>query len=258
MRHSLLSSLLEVVERNARLRERIALFEIGPVFHPLEGQLLPDEPLHLAVALTGPRHLPGWKSAGEQADAVQPFDFYDLKGLLEEVFTGMHVEGLRWEAAQHPSYHPGKCAQIWLGERPLGFMGELHPLVRQRYDLPPSALLAAELDVQAILTAIPPQYFVETVPAFPPVLEDLALVVDETVPAARVAELIRQAGGKVVQGVSLFDLYRGSQIEAGKKSLAYSITYQAKDRTLTDKDVAGIRQKIVRRLEQELGARLRS
>jgi len=246
------------VERNARLRERIALFEIGPVFHPLEGQLLPDEPLHLAVALTGPRHLPGWSANGEQSSAVKPFDFYDLKGVLEEAFAGLHLEDVRWEAAQHPTYHPGKCAQVWIGERPLGFMGELHPLVRQRYDLPPTNLLAAELDAQAILASIPPQNFVETVPAFPPVLEDLAVVVDEAVPAARVAEAIWQAGGKVVKGVRLFDLYRGAQIGAGKKSLAYSITYQAKDHTLTDKDVAGIRQKIVRRLEQELGASLRS
>jgi len=259
MRHSLLSSLLEVVERNARLRERIALFEIGPVFYPREGQLLPDEPLHLAVAITGPRHLEGWREAVNQPAMDAPaMDFYDLKGLLEEFLSGLHIEGMRWEAGKHPSYHPGKCAQIWSGERPLGFMGELHPLVRQHYDLPPTALLAAELDLQVILEAIPPQYFVESVPAFPPVLEDLAVVVDDSVLAVQVANLIRQAGGKVVQGVRLFDLYRSDQIGAGKKSLAYSITYQAKDRTLTDKDVAGIRQKIVRLLEQELGARLRS
>ena len=94
-------------------------------------------------------------------------------------------------------------------------------------------------------------------PAFPPVLEDLALVVDESLPAERVAELIRQTGGKVVADVRLFDVYRGEKIGAGKKSLAYSLTYQAADKTLSDKDVAGIRAHILRRLEQELGAKLR-
>ena len=94
-------------------------------------------------------------------------------------------------------------------------------------------------------------------PEFPPVLEDLALVVDESLPAERVAELIRQTGGKVVAEVRLFDVYRGEKIGAGKKSLAYSITYQAAEKTLSDKDVAGIRTHILRRLEQELGAKLR-
>jgi phenylalanyl-tRNA synthetase beta chain len=95
------------------------------------------------------------------------------------------------------------------------------------------------------------------VPEFPPVLEDLALVVDESLPAERVAELIRRTGGKVVRDVRLFDVYRGEKVGAGKKSLAYSLTYQASDRTLSDKDVAGLRTHILRRLEQELGAKLR-
>jgi phenylalanyl-tRNA synthetase beta chain len=95
------------------------------------------------------------------------------------------------------------------------------------------------------------------VPEFPPVLEDLALVVDESLPAERVAELIRRTGGKVVRDVRLFDVYRGEKVGAGKKSLAYSLTYQASDRTLSDKDVAGLRAHILRRLEQELGAKLR-
>ena len=103
-----------------------------------------------------------------------------------------------------------------------------------------------------------PCYEVSSVPEFPPVLEDLALVVDEDLPAERVADLIRQTGGKVVSSVRLFDVYRGEKIGSGKKSLAYSLTYQATDKTLSDKDVAGIRTHILRRLEHELGALLRS
>jgi phenylalanyl-tRNA synthetase beta chain len=253
MRRSLLSSLLEVVERNARLRERIAVFELAPVFLPVEGEQLPEEPLHLSIALTGKRSLAGWQPADQQA-----MDFYDLKGILDELFAGLHLTGAAWETAEIPYFHPGKSARITLNGRELGFAGELHPLVSQNYDLPATPLLAAELDVRLILEEIPASYTVEAPPAYPPVLEDLAIIVDEDLPAGRMQDLIRQTGGKVVRQVKLFDLFRGAQIGEGKKSLAYSITYQAADRTLTDKDVSAIRQKIIRRLEQELGAKLRS
>ena len=143
----------------------------------------------------------------------------------------------------------------------MGVFGELHPQVRERYDWPTAfagtPLLVAELDMDVLLALIPALYEIVSVPEFPPVLEDLALVVDESLPAERVAELIRRTGGKVVREVRLFDVYRGGKIEAGKKSLAYSLTYQASDKTLSDKDVAGLRAHILRRLEQELGAKLR-
>jgi len=253
MRHSLIASVLEVVERNVRMRERIALFEMGPVYLAAEGELLPDEPLYLAVALTGPRDLPAWQAAD-----TSPMDFYDLKGILSDLFEGLHLEGVRWEPADHPTFHPGKSAQIFLGERQVGVMGELHPLVAGQYELPATPVLLAEVNVQTLIEAIPERYTIRPVPIFPPVLEDLALVVDEALPAARVEEAIRQAGGKAVTDIRLFDIYRGGQIGPGKKSLAYSLTYQAADRTLTDSDAAQIRQRIVRRLEQDLGAKLRS
>jgi phenylalanyl-tRNA synthetase beta chain len=253
LRQSLLTSVIEIIERNARLRERMALFEIGPVFAVAEEGELPEETAMLALALTGPRSLPAWQGA-DQA----PMDFYDLKGVLDGLFEGLHLGGVRYEPAQHPSFHPGKCARILLGERYLGILGELHPLVRERFELPASPLLASELDLQSILTAIPQRYEVEGVPTFPPVLEDLALVLDESIPAEQVEAAIRQAGGKTLAALRLFDVYRGEQIGIGKKSLAYSLTYQAADRTLTDSDVLQIRQRIVRRLEQELRAKLRS
>ncbi len=187
-------------------------------------------------------------------------DFFDLKGVLEGLFSGLHLPegGLRYEPVEHPSFHPGKSARIQLGEAVIGVLGELHPLVRERYDLPPAPVLAADLDLQTMLAAIPDLYEVEPVAAFPPVLEDLALILDEGIPADQVAEVIRKAGGKLLHDVRLFDVYRGGQTGAGKKSLAYNLTYQAPDRTLTDGEVAQVRQKIIRRLEQELGAKLRS
>jgi len=252
MRQDLLSSVLEVVERNARLRERMALFEINPVFLAKDGDDLPDEVQRLVIVLTGPRQLLSWQ--GQDSGAM---DFYDLKGVVSALLDGLHINDVRYEPEQHPTFHPGKCARVYLGEQLLGVMGELHPLVRENYTLPPSPLAAADFDLQTLLSAIPLRFDVQAVPSFPPVLEDLAVVVDENTPAERVADVIREAGGKTVASIKLFDVYRGEQIDAGMKSLAYSLTYQASDRTLTDQEAAQIRQRIVRRLEQELGATLR-
>lgn len=252
MRHSLLASVLEVVERNARLQKRQALFEIGPVFLPTAGSALPEEPNRLAIVLVGPRHLPGWQPADSE-----PMDFYDLKGAVSAFLEGLNLPEARFEVAEHPTFHPGRCARLLLEDREIGVMGELHPLVRERFELPPFPVQAAEFDLDELLSRVPERFDVLPVSAFPPVLEDLAVVVDEDIPAGRVAEVIRQAGGERLVGLRLFDLYRGEQAGPGKKSLAYSLTYQAPDRTLTDAEAAQIRQRILRRLEEQLGARLR-
>jgi len=136
-------------------------------------------------------------------------------------------------------------------------MGELHPVVHSQYAFPPNPVLGAFFYLDKLFEVVPTRYEVRQVSSYPPVLEDIALVVDETIPAGRVTFLIEQTGGKTVTDVKLFDLYRGEQLGTGKKSLAYSLTYQAQDRTLTDNEVAQLRRKIVSRLERELGAQLR-
>ena len=253
MRHTLLSGLFENLERNAHLRQRIALFEIGPVFLAGEEGDLPEEASQLGIILTGPRSLPGWQPADQGL-----MDFFDLKGIVQALAEGLHLSNLSFEAWQSPTFHPGKCARLLVGEHQVGVLGEVHPQVQARYDWPAAPVLSAWFNLDALLAGAPETYATQPVPEYPPVLEDLALVVDEQLPAEQVAALIRQAGGKVVASVRLFDVYRSAQLGAGKKSLAYSLAYQASDRTLTDKDVSGIRQRIVRRLEQELGAKLRS
>lgn len=257
LRHSVLASVLETAEHNSRVRERLALFEIGPIFLSSETGDLPDELKRLSIVLAGPRSLPSW----QPADGT-PMDFFDLKGILSGLVDGLHVPEVRYERWEHPSFHPGKCARLLSAETQLGVFGELHPLVRERFDWPvtykANQILAADLDLDTLLSLIPSMTETAPLAEFPPVLEDLALVVDESLPADRVAELIRQTGGKVVSAVRLFDVYRGEKIGAGKKSLAYSITYQAADKTLSDKDVAGLRTHILRRLEHDLGAMLRS
>ena len=189
---------------------------------------------------------------------MQNIDFFDLKGVIEALLDGLHIPMPGYVPAEDDTFHPGKCAEIIVADQVLGVFGEVHPLVKAHYDFGAAPVLAADLDLAELLTLIPPLFDVEPVPSYPPVLEDIAVVVDETVPAETVASLIRQTGGKLVRDVRLFDVFRGEQIGAGKKSLAYSLTYQAPDRTLTDGESAQVRNRIVRRLEQELGAKLRS
>ena len=136
-------------------------------------------------------------------------------------------------------------------------MGEIHPQVAEKYDLPETPLLAADFDAEAIIASVPALFQATSIPAQPPIFEDIALIVNEIVPAAEVEALIKQIGGSTITNVRLFDVYRGDQIGVGKKSLAYSLTYQNPERTLTDKDAAKLRNKIVKQLEQKLGAQLR-
>ncbi len=252
MRHSVLNSVLETLERNSHIRARMALFEVGPIFMASEAGERPDELHRLSIALTGPRALPGW-----QAIDTTPMDFYDLKGTLTALMDALHIT-CRVDPAEHPSFHPGKCGRLMVGEQKIGVFGELHPLVHKHYDLSPNPVLAADLNLDLLVSLIPLRYEMQPVPAFPPVLEDLAVVVDEMVPADQVATVIKLAGGRLVASITLFDVYRSDQIGKGKKSLAYSLAYQSSEKTLTDNDVSQLRGKIIRRLEQELGAKLRS
>jgi phenylalanyl-tRNA synthetase beta chain len=184
-------------------------------------------------------------------------DFYDLKGIITELMEELHVD-IHVEPAEHPTFHPGKCARLLVGDRQVGVFGELHPLVHEHYDFSANQVIAADLNLDLLVSIIPERYDMLPVPAFPPVLEDLALVVDEIIPAERVAEVIKLGAGRIVTDITLFDVYRNEQIGKGKKSLAYSLTYQSADKTLTDNDVAQVRQRIIHRLEQELGAKLRT
>lgn len=253
MRRSMLASVLDLLEKNYRLRERLAFYELGPVFLPRDDRQLPDEPRRMAIAMTGLRQLPAW-----DLPAKATLDFYDLKGVLEAMFEVLHVTGVSYEPAEHPTFHPGKCARVMVGETVIGVFGELHPLVKEHYDFGNPPVLAADFDLEALISVIPARFVTSVSPTHPPVLEDIAVIVDEEIPAGQVEAVIRQGGGKMLAGVRLFDVFRSEALGAGKKSLAYNLTYQAPDRTLTDQDANKIRQGIIRRLEHELGAKLRS
>lgn len=251
LRRSLLSSVLDTLERNARLREGLALFEIGPIFEP-SGAELPNEVSKLAIAMTGQRDEISW-----DVQTSPIMDFYDIKGRIESLLAGLRLTDVSYAPTDSVPYlHPGKAAEVQVAGKTVGIFGELHPLVKEKYEFEDYPVLVAEFDLASIRT-MESGYELQPVPSVPPVLEDIALILDESIPAAQVEALIRQTGGAVLTDVKLFDVYRGEQIGAGKKSLAYSLTYQA-EKTLTDKEAAAIRNRIVKRLEREIGAKLRS
>ena len=255
LRHSILSSALEAAAANSRHAARIGLFEIGPVYLAGEDEILPDELTRLAIVLTGQRQVEGWGNGGSES-----VDFYDLKGLIDAFFGGLHVP-LTVEAAAHPSFRPGRTARLLVGERQIGIMGELHPAVVRGFELRierDQPALAADIDLEALLPLIPDSYKYTPLLTYPPVREDLALVVDTALPAATVEAALRGAGGALLRDVALFDVYEGNQLPHGKKSLAYHLTFQAADKTLTDQDVSKQRGRILRLLEQQIGATLRA
>jgi phenylalanyl-tRNA synthetase beta chain len=252
LRQTLLPSLLHTARENLRFLDHVAIFEVGAVYLPVAGQTLPDEPRRLGVVMTGPREPSSWMAGQDRT----PMNFYDLKGVVETLLAGLGLDGT-FDPGEHPALHPGRCAQVSTGGQVLGVIGELHPLVREAFDLPAQPICALEFDLDGLLVAWGTAREMAPLSVHPPVYEDLAVVVDEDVPAVRVHDLIAQTGRPLLRSAVLFDVYRGEQIGAAKKSLAYRLTYQADDRTLTDREVAKLRGKIVRRLERELLASLR-
>lgn len=254
MRHSLLASVVQIAADNSRYQDRIALFEIGPVYLEDEEEILPQELTRLSIVLTGQQEPASWLNG-----APETMDFFDLKGILEALFRELHLD-VRYEAAENSIYRPGRTARLLLEENQIGLMGELHPLVVEQFDMRvdrEQAVLAADIDLDALIARIPALYPYEPISPYPAVHEDLAVVVDRGVTAVTVADTIRQAGGYLLKDVTLFDVYEGEQVGPGKKSLAYHLTFQAPDKTLTDKVVSRQRKKIIAQLAKRLNARIR-
>jgi phenylalanyl-tRNA synthetase beta chain len=258
LRRTLLNGVLQNLADNRRTAPRQRLFEIGAVFLPVDGAKLPAEPRRLAIALMGIRTIAGWEDAKTDAPLM---NFYDLKGVIESLTSGLRLPGgkdaLTFQPESGTAYFPGRSAGLYLRGQKIGMAGEIHPLVRRHYDLP-DPVLAAEIDLDALLADLPLISRITPIIAHPPVFQDIALVVADNTPASAVEAVIRKAGGDLLMAVNLFDVYRGDPIPAGKKSLAYALTYQASDRTLTDKEVASVHSQIVRACERELGAMLRA
>ncbi len=253
MRHTLLVNLLENAASNARYQGRQAVFEVGNIY--LKGdEALPDEIMHLGLLMTGTRSPIGdWSEQGEAAT----MDFFDMKGTVESLLAGMNITDYSFTRGQHTTFHPGRSATLLIGDEAIGTFGELHPRVSKAFDLTDNPVFVAEFDLD-VLIANAADTRVAPLPVTPPVLQDIALVVDEHVTAGEVEAVIHEAGGDLLREVNLFDVYKGDPIPEGKKSIAYSLTYQTDEKTLTDKEVAKVHKKIVKATSKKLGAKLRS
>ncbi len=255
MRHNLLASVLEIAADNTRHANRIAIFEAGHEYIVDEDEQLPREEARLAVVMTGVNSAESWLSLPRQ------LDFYDLKGALDSLFADLHIK-VRYEAATHPTFRPGRTAKVYLDgtQKMLGTVGELHPLVAEQYDMRVDSeqpVLAATLDLAALIEKAADDFDLATISQYEVIREDMAVVVDEGVESADVTNVISKAGGFLLKETTLFDVYTGENIPAGKKSLAYHLTYQSPNKTLKDKDVVRLRRKIVGSLKARLGATLR-
>lgn len=254
MRHSLLASALEIVAQNSRFTDHITLFELSKIYLGGEEGLLPDELRRLAIVMMGLRDKGYWQDDSAPAG----LDFYDLKGIIEDLLHGLHISDWQVTAGDHPTFRPGRTAKLMFNKTQVGYFGELHPLVTQAFDIRTDhPVLAAELDVDALLNAIPERVEVSPIGEFPPVREDLALLVDKHLPSADVSAVITQVGGFLLKQVELFDVYEGDQIPAGKKSLAYHLTFQSPSKTLNDRDIKKQRARLLKQLDQRLNAKLR-
>ena len=252
LRRSLLSSVLEALEHNIRLRERLQLFEVGPVFVPDDSQELPHEPARLAIAISGKRYPSAWDVKTEQE-----YDFYDMKGIMESILKGLQIDTYTIMATEVPTFHPGKCALLSISGDPIGVFGVLHPQVKENYAFLGADVIAADVDLDKLVAHASQNFKSETLVAFPPVIEDLAMIVPEATLSVDIEAVIRNQGGFLLKQVELFDIFRADQIGTGMKSMAYRLTYQAPNRTLTDKDVGKLRERIIQQLEKELGAKVR-
>ena len=240
MRTVALPSMLAVLARNYNYHNaNVKLYELAKVYLPVEGEVLPREPKHLVLGFYGEG------------------DFYSLKGDIETIFEGLNAPTARFTAKKdHPSYHPGRCATITMNGVEIGVCGQVHPLVAKNYDMD-TPIYAAEIDFALLAEMLLPKKTFTPLPKYQAATRDIAVVCEEAVTVAELEDTIRAAGNKLLREVKLFDIYRGKGVEEGKKSVAFSLTLRADDRTLTDSDVESVVTPILTKLEKDLGAKLR-
>ena len=241
MRTIALPSMLDILSRNNAYHNKAAkLYELAKIYLPVAGQVLPEEPKMLVLGTYG---------AGET--------FFTLKGELEAILSGLRLPKATYTAVKdNPSYHPGRCALVSINGIDLGYMGQIHPLVAKNYGLD-CEVYCAELNFTKAFGLTLPEPTFTPLPKYPSVTRDLALVCDEAVTVAQLSDTITASAGKLLRDVKLFDIYRGTGIPEGKKSVAFSLTLRADDRTLTDADSEGVTAKVLKALEEKLNAVLR-
>ncbi len=241
MRTTAIPSMMEILSRNYNNRNGSAsLFELANEYIPVDGQELPDENPVVTIGQYG-----------------ASYDFFTLKGVVENLFSVLGISDLTVQAQSDiPYYHPGRCACLLSGDMQLGTIGEIHPQVAENYGID-VRVYVAHLHCDALFNARCGEKEYHPLPKFPATTRDLALLCDDDLPVQSIEKAIRAGAGSLLEQVDLFDIYKGKQIPDGKKSIAYNITMRSADRTLTDEDIEKAMEKILKKLA-EIGASIRS
>lgn len=253
VRTTLLSSIFDNLARNlARKNDDVALFEVGSVFFPkaLPVTELPDEVVKIAGAITGRRNAQGWNQTNDMVD------FYDAKGIIEELLANLRVTRYTVETGTHYAMHPGKTALFKKGRDVIATVGEVHPAVLSAYGITKPVYIF-ELDATIVMKYMAKDLKYKALPKYPATSRDLAMLVDVDVNAADIEKAMTKAAGQNLTQITLFDVYTGKQVEEGKKSLAFSLTFQSNDKTLTDAEIDPAIEKIVAKLQKDFNANLR-
>lgn len=242
MRTTLIPSMLEVMSRNySRKIEEGQFFELGKIYLPIDSPeaKLPEEKNVLSMGMYGKT------------------DFYDLKGQVELLLNTLGIKKYEFvRESQNPTFHPGKTAKVLIKKKVVGVVGEIHPDIVERYEIGTNAYVC-QLDFDEIVENCELDKRFKSLPKYPAVERDMALLVDDDVMVSQIENIIRQKGGNLLESINLFDVYKGKQIPDNKKSVAYSITYRSEDRTLKDEEVTKVHDEIIKTIESKLGAQLR-
>ncbi len=252
LRTMLLPSLLKTLGANLRHQRRVAIFELARVYLPPLDPL-PREERRLGIVMAGNRLPASWNAP------ETPFDFYDLKGTVEAAFRSVRAEMAVPTPATAPWLHPARGATVAAVGEPahIGLMGQVHPVVAERFDVEGVEIYAAEIDLGALLLLAREEVTTRPLPRFPAVERDVALIVPETTTHDEVVRVIRDAAGPALEQLALFDVYRGRQVPEGHRSLAFSLAFRAPDRTLSDAEVDQAMSAIERHAAERLNARIR-
>ncbi|MBQ3853226.1 MAG: phenylalanine--tRNA ligase subunit beta [Anaerovibrio sp.] len=253
VRTSLLASVLENACRNlSRKNEDIRLYDVAPVFYPKALPLteLPDEVVKVAGFMCGRRNPMSWNTDNDLVD------FYDAKGIVEELLSKLNITRCQVVAGEYTAMHPGKTALFKKGKDIVAAVGELHPQVAENLGISKKAYIF-EMDVPTLMKYSSDKFSFDVLPKYPAIVRDLAMLVDDGINAADIEKTITKNGGKFFKNVTLFDVYTGKQIAEGKKSMAFTMLFQSNDKTLTDDEVDESFNKIIAAVEKEFNAELR-
>ena len=240
MRTTLIPSVMSTLALNhARRNDSAKIYELANVYIPVEGEKLPDEHKNITIGMYG------------------GCDFYDMKGIVEELLDALKIKDADYvPETENTTFHPGRCANLVKDGKKIGVFGEVHPTVSKNFGMD-TRVYICELDLNTLISFYSDSVKYKQLPKYPAVSRDIAMLIDDNINVSKIEKIIKKNAGNILEGYTLFDVYKGSQIPEGKKSVAYSVTFRADDRTLTDDEISAVFDKILAGLKEQLGAELR-